>query len=235
MKNSFVACIGFAVLCASLHAADAESDKKALAAVNVYVGEWRGAGSNKGDAPKDAWAEDGEWAWDFSGGRAALVFKTEKGRYFSAGRLEPDDKAGAFKFTGTLPDGKAKEELSGEIDKEGDLVLTNASPAEGRPARLVISTVAKGKRLLMTYQKKRAKDYAPIAEVGMTRKGSGFGQQSDERECVITGGQGTIAVSFQGKTYWVCCGGCKQSFLDNPEKELAAYKKRKEEEKAAKK
>ena len=35
--------------------------------------------------------------------------------------------------------------------------------------------------------------YARLAEVGMTRKGSGFGKGTNYIECVVTGGTGTIA------------------------------------------
>jgi hypothetical protein len=213
-----------------------ENDKKLLAPVKGYVGSWKGGGSAKGDAAKESWTEELEWTWEFSGGRAVLAFTSAGGKYFSGGRLEPGEKAGTFNFTGTLPDKKTQQKFSGAIDKEGDLVLTDAGSADNRPARITLSLVAKGKRLLMTYQKKTGADrYAPVGEVGLTLKGSGFGKDVDQRECIITGGVGTITVSHKGQTYYVCCGGCRTSFLENPDKELAAYKKRKEEEKAAEK
>ncbi|MBI3832649.1 MAG: YHS domain-containing protein [Planctomycetes bacterium] len=52
---------------------------------------------------------------------------------------------------------------------------------------------------------------------------------------MVTGGLGTISVSYKGQSYYVCCGGCKQEFNDNPEKVLAEAKARKEKEKAEKK
>jgi hypothetical protein len=207
-----------------------EADKKALAPILQFVGGWRGSGLPK-DGNKDGWSEDSEWQYDLKGGHAALVFSAEKGKYYKAGRIEPGTAEKTFKFTGTLPDGK-KEELTGAIEKNGDLVFKNAAPAEGRPARVVFSIVAKGNRLLMDFEKKMSGDrYSMIAEVGYTRKGSNFGKQGDMRECIITGGVGKIAVSYKGQTYYVCCGGCKEAFEENPEKELAAYHKRKEEEK----
>jgi len=38
---------------------------------------------------------------------------------------------------------------------------------------------------------------------------------------------GTIAVSYAGTTYYVCCTGCRDAFNDNPAKILAEYKARK--------
>ena len=39
--------------------------------------------------------------------------------------------------------------------------------------------------------------------------------------CIVTEGRGTIQVSYKGKSYWVCCSGCKDLFNDNPEAILA--------------
>jgi YHS domain-containing protein len=41
----------------------------------------------------------------------------------------------------------------------------------------------------------------------------------------VTGGLGTIAVSYKGQTYYVCCGGCKDAFEADPEKYVKAIKK----------
>ena len=30
--------------------------------------------------------------------------------------------------------------------------------------------------------------------------------------CLVTGGRGTIEVKHEGKSYWVCCSGCKELF-----------------------
>jgi hypothetical protein len=207
-----------------------EDDKKALTPVKTYVGSWKGGPMMK-DGVKEGWVEEAEWSWEFKDGRAALVFKATNGHFYSAGKIAPGEAANSFVFTGTLPDGKASEELKGEVGKDG-LVLTNSNPGDGRPARITIDLIARGKRLDMLYQKKAGERYVPLAEVGLTRQGSGFGKESNGPECVITGGLGTIPVSYKGKTYYVCCGGCKTSFLENPEKELAAYEKRKAEEAA---
>ena len=42
-----------------------------------------------------------------------------------------------------------------------------------------------------------------------------------EKTCIISQGLGTIAVSYQGKTYWVCCSGCKAAFEDDPQRWIA--------------
>jgi YHS domain-containing protein len=39
--------------------------------------------------------------------------------------------------------------------------------------------------------------------------------------CIVTEGRGTIAVSNKGKTYHVCCSGCRDLFNESPEAILA--------------
>jgi YHS domain-containing protein len=43
---------------------------------------------------------------------------------------------------------------------------------------------------------------------------------------------GTIEVEYEGKTYFVCCGGCKDLFEEDPAGVLADYRERKAAEKA---
>jgi hypothetical protein len=66
-----------------------------------------------------------------------------------------------------------------------------------------------------------------MAEIGLTRAGSKLASgNTGERQCVVTGGLGTIKVSHDGKTYYVCCEGCKQAFDADPEGTLKAYRER---------
>jgi YHS domain-containing protein len=44
-------------------------------------------------------------------------------------------------------------------------------------------------------------------------------------ECIVSGGAATMPVSYKGTTYYVCCSGCRDEFLANPEKYIAAAKK----------
>src|SRR6478736_3694018 len=85
-------------------------------------------------------------------------------------------------------------------------------------ARISIRTVAEGDRLLILYERRvdGGDRFARIAEVGYTRVGSTFAKGSGQPECVVTGGLGTIKVTYQGKTYYVCCTGCRDMFDDDP-------------------
>jgi ribosomal protein L24E len=70
--------------------------------------------------------------------------------------------------------------------------------------------------------------------VSTQREGTSFAiNDSDygERTCIISQGLGTMSVSYKGKSYWVCCSGCKAAFEDDPETWIARAEKRAAEEK----
>jgi ribosomal protein L24E len=67
------------------------------------------------------------------------------------------------------------------------------------------------------------KDYL----VACTKEGESLGKREKKNECVVTGGLGTMAVSYKGETYYVCCSGCADAFKEDPEKYIAEYKARK--------
>jgi Archaeal TRASH domain len=56
------------------------------------------------------------------------------------------------------------------------------------------------------------KEGVPFADVGVL-----------ERECIVSGGLGTIAVSHEGKTYYVCCTGCRDEFRENAAKYVKEF------------
>ena len=56
-----------------------------------------------------------------------------------------------------------------------------------------------------------------LGEVGYTRERAAFAAAESYPLCVATEGRGTIQVSYKGKTYWVCCSGCRDLFNDDPE------------------
>lgn len=209
------------------------TDKKSLAPIQSFIGSWRGVGIPDRSKSDGAWGENATWAWSFDGGRAAIVFDVTDGPIYKAGRITPAEKTGTFTFTGTLPDGKTTEIFTGTINAEGLLIFTTDKPAKDRPAEITLRTVAKGARLIVLYRKPAptgGKDLVKLAEVGYTRKGSGFGVSQKDNECIVTGGEGEIKVEHKGKTYYVCCTGCLIEFKEDPEKVLAEFKLRKEEE-----
>ena len=212
------------------------SQKGELAKLQQLVGSWRGVGQTQRGSNKGSWIESADWAWKFSDKSAALSVQIADGKYFSTAELRPGEKTGTYELTAKTADGKGTVVYAGEIDKEDRLTLTAKGAPPGMPTRVGIRVIAEGARLLVLLEGPSTigEGYARLAEVGYTRKGSNFGKGSTGPECVVTGGFGSIEVSYKGQKYYVCCTGCRDYFNDNPEEVLAEYKARKEEEKAKK-
>jgi YHS domain-containing protein len=210
-----------------------EAAKKKLAPLQAFVGEWRGTGQRERGKTAGSWLEKSSWSWKFGEKSAALAFTSKDAKFLTTGALTPGEADAAYQLTITAPDGKTTATFSGKLD-EDKLMLDAAEPVEGLPARISLRLVAEGKRMVALYESKSPTSdrYFRLAEVGYTRVGSGFGQGSQGPECIVTGGEASIAVSYEGKTYYVCCTGCKDYFDEDPKRAIEEYFARKAEEKA---
>ncbi len=226
------------------------ADKKVLTAFQAYVGEWKGVGLPRRGSSQGAWTEEAQWAWRFTDKHAELAAAISNGHFYSALRLQPGEKSGQFRLIATaadggsaaLPDGhsvadqpstaKVDEQFAGTAETDGKLVLTAVGETKpDRPARVTIRVVADGDRLVVLYERRVGQQFARLAEVGYTCKGSSFAiAGGDPHECIVTGGHGTIAVEYKGNTYYFCCTGCRDLFKQDPEGVLAEYRQRKAQE-----
>lgn len=225
---------------------------------NVLVGQWRGVGQVRRGSTKGAWQVQGEWKWRFDAGPQAsqpdpkapqsaskgsttnrqLEYSAKNGKYIRSANLLASDQGPQLKIDGEVfaLEAKANAAKSSEpfdlLSKP--MVFAAARPLENGLARVTVRMVARGDRLLMRLETKRPSGrFALLGEVGFTRVGSKFGQGGSYVECVVTGGLGTIPVKHDGKTYYVCCTGCKEYFEADPEGVLAEYRARQAEEKNA--
>jgi hypothetical protein len=206
--------------------------KAKLARLQTLVGQWRGVAQPQRGSTKGAWVEQAEWAWKFDKGQAKLVASIGAGKVFKSLGLEPTDNADEFAIEAEPAEGESLRYV-GKLDDSGKLVAVVEESRAELPARITLRTVAGGDRLLVLYEKKSgtSDQLVRLAEVGYTRKGSSFGEGSGGPECVVTGGFGSIEVTYNGQKYYVCCTGCRDYFNEKPEEVLAEYAARKAEEK----
>jgi hypothetical protein len=204
------------------------SPKDALQPFNVLVGSWKGSGAPEGtkdERAAGAWTETISWGWKFKGDDAWLAVEFDKGKHFTRGELRytPDkdkkDKADPrFTLTLVAPD-KSTVTYVGTL-KDKVLTLDRTGGPADEQQRLVISLLHHN-RYLYRFETRPAGTTVAFTkhyQVGATKEGVPFADVPKGPECIVSGGLGTIRVTYQGKDYWVCCSGCRDEFKSDPEK-----------------
>lgn len=222
--------LGATASCAEESRPTGPSDKQALSSLQAFIGQWRGVGQPKRGSTQGAWIEEPVWQWHFAKDGTSVRLSSPKSKILVSCEIRPGDSKGRFQLAARKDGSDEQECYQGEFDKDGKLVFVAKSPAKGFPARISLRLVAENKRMVVLYERKFSSDrYFRLAEVGLTRKDSGFGKGASFVECVVTGGAGTIPVTYKGKTYYVCCTGCRDYFNEDPAAVLAEYRQRKQE------
>ena len=213
--------------------------KAALTQFQDLVGGWNGTGQPKRGSATGAWREKAEWRWKFDGDQAALEYAVEEGKLLKSALLSFDPAKKTFRLHSVEPIDDTNETIQRDYDGamvDKKLVLESAGKGELDGQRITITRLNEKRTLVLFERKAESQNfYSRIAEVGYTREGTRLAD-SDQTgpECVVTGGVGTIKVTYKGETYWVCCTGCRDAFNDDPERVLADYKKNLAERKTKK-
>lgn len=215
-----------------LSKADKLKAKKALQDVQEYIGQWNVEGVQKNAGKTEAWKEKVEWSWKFDKedkDSAWLVLKIEKGKHFSGGTMKYLPAKKKYELTLTPVDTTLPPRVfEGDLAR-GTFTFTRKDETTGDVYRFKMNTAAEGIRILAQLEK-QDKGRGPFTEVFKqtgTKEGESFAGGAKKPECIVTGGAGTIAVSFGGKTYYVCCSGCRDEFNANPAKFVAEAAKKK--------
>jgi YHS domain-containing protein len=209
-------------------------DQEALKAYAPLVGSWRGTGQVERGRARGAWTESAIWSWKLSASSAALELTVTKGKHLKSGLLRPGREPGTFVFEVTLAD-DSKRTFTGKPKGSGEskpLVLSADAKAPAEGLRRVTLTPLHDTRLLVLLETEDPERHTfnRLGEVGYTREGIAFAAGESYPLCIVTEGRGTTPVTYKGKTYWVCCSGCRDLFNDDPEgvlSEAAAREKAK--------
>ena len=227
-----------ALLVASFVALDAAADpaarspREALQPFNLLVGSWRGAGIPEGTREERQighWTETIDCEWQFKGNDAWLTVRFDKGKHFAKGELRwlPDNDQ--FRFAVDTADKKTVTFTGALKDKQLTLERTDADRKETQ--RLTFSLLHPNRVLYRYDVKPEGKTFfTKLYQVGATKEGVPFAEiGAPEKECVVSGGTGTTSVTYMGKTYYVCCSGCRDEFKENPAKYVAEFEKKRAE------
>lgn len=202
-----------------------EQAKEALQELNEFIGKWDGNGGPPITNPKpgEIWEETMDWSWKFNReGDSWIVFSTEGGKILPNGELRYLPEEEVYQLIVTDSDDNQRV-FEGEFDR-GRLELVYEDPDTSDKQRLILSTNNDGARLVYEYavQTKGRGLFKRMYMVQHSKEGESLAA-NNKRECVVTGGLGTIAVSHNGKTYYVCCSGCAEAFREDPEGIIREY------------
>jgi YHS domain-containing protein len=205
------------------------ADQAALKPYGSLVGGWRrGVGQVERGRTKGSWIEDADWAWKLTPDSAALEGKFTRGKYLRSLLIRPGNEPNTFVADAVLADGSMRT-FTGKGEAQKPLVLTADAPGEGL-RRITISPLHDTRLVvLLEAQEPASKRYYRLGEVGYTREGVSFAVGESGPVCIVTEGRGSIAINYKGKTYYVCCSGCKDLFNENPEAILAEAAERQKE------
>lgn len=205
--------------------------KEALRPFNGLVGSWRGSGAPEGtreERAAGAWSETAEWVWQFKDKDAWLAVTFDKGKHFTKGELRftPDTAAAKntpgpkYTLTLTAPDKSAATFAGTFREKDKVLTLDRTDGPAGEEQRLVFSLLHHNRHLyrLETRPAGTTVAFTKLWQVGATKEGVAFADVPMGPECIVSGGLGTIKVSYKGTDYRVCCSGCRDAFKEDPEK-----------------
>jgi YHS domain-containing protein len=214
----------------AIGADDKSGAKEALKELQEFIGSWKGTGGpdKPRPTPRDpVWNENISWAWRFKGDDAWLHMGVKDGKLFKSAELRFLPKKMLYQLAATDKDGK-KLVFEGKLERE-TLKLERINPDTKATEQITMNTAAEGDRFIYRVAHKNEgttlwrRDYL----IAFTREGVSLGKVDKKNECVVSGGLGTIAVSYKGETYYVCCSGCADAFKEDPEKYINEFKAKK--------
>ncbi|MFL5341945.1 MAG: TRASH domain-containing protein [Gemmataceae bacterium] len=224
-----LALVALAVVFAVAAEPTKEKPREALKPFNDLVGSWKGTGVPEGtreERQRGFWSETIAWEWQFKGDDAWMKATIKDGKYFTQAELRPLAAANRFRLTVETPE-KQSLTFEGEL-QDRKLTLDRSDDKTKETQRITIRLLHSNRYTYQYDVKPEGKSlFVKKYQVGATKEGEPFAAGGSGPECVISGGLGTIAVKFKDKTYYVCCTGCRDEFLSNPEKYVKEFEERK--------
>lgn len=209
-----------------------------LQPLQILLGQWRGTTRREYENFKAV--DVHEWVWDLRSDPAqpALTIQSDKSPYIRTGRLTWDTEQNRYAMTVSDPAGTMRRftgdfsepvhEIVGSDDKLHRVFRLELNQVEsGDSSELLQLAFAQqeNNRYLLEVGKRRGKaDFARFDTVSTQREGTSFAVSDSgyaEKTCIISEGLGTMEVTWKGRSYWVCCTGCKAAFEEDPETWIA--------------
>jgi hypothetical protein len=228
---AFVAVLGLAAaLDATQPETKAKSPREALQAFSDLIGDWKCTGTPVGtreEIQKNFWTEKMSWEWQFKDKDAWLKIAFEKGKHFSGGELRyvPDKDHYTLTLTTVKKD---KVTYVGTIEMRDQTKIVTFDRDADKETQRFVFRLLHDNVFRYTYEVKAEGRplFAKKWSVGAIKDGQAFAAGTGKPECIVSGGTGTSPVMYMGKTYYVCCSGCRDEFNASPAKYVKEFEEK---------
>jgi YHS domain-containing protein len=206
-------------------AAAKKTSREALQAFQDLIGSWKGTGTPAGSREvrdRGFWQETISWQWQFKGKDSWLRADLDKGKHYTKLELHYLPDSDGYKLDATTPD-KQTHTYTGKLDAKR--LTLERSDAKTKEVHRLVFSLLHSNRYLYRAEKRQAEhtSFSQVYQVGCTKQGVAFATEDKGPECIVSGGKGTMAVTYKGKTYYVCCSGCRDAFKEEPEKYIKEF------------
>jgi hypothetical protein len=202
-----------------------------LAAFEPFVGAWKGMGIPAADRLK-GWRESHNWAWRFERGRpVGLSWSLDANKILSAVQIDPDPvHKGRYLLTGKNAEGR-QIRYAGSMDAAGRVFTFERADEsrvqDGIQERIVIRMQASGARYTVWHETRSSgsSGWKRAIDVNLGRPEDALAAREADQgpKCIVTGGSASMTVSVAGRSLPICCTGCRDEVLADPEKYLRKF------------
>ena len=211
-----------------------------LQPLQILLGQWRGTTRREYENFKAV--DNHEWVWDLrtDAKNPALTINSDKSPYLKQGRLSWNVDDQKFTLTATDTAGTKREfvgvftdpvhEIVGSDDKLHKVFrlefnqVDKSTQSSGEMWQLSFEQQENNRYLLEVAKRRGSAAFARYDTVSTQREGTSFALSDTdyaEKTCIISEGLGTTEIVYKGRSYWVCCSGCKAAFDEDPETWIA--------------
>jgi hypothetical protein len=234
MKQSLIVLCLFLSCAASARADEAKrTPRQALKLLQDLIGSWRCTGAPAGTREqqlKGFWQEEIAWQWQFKGADAWLRGDIDKGKWYTRLELHYLPAKDLYQLKAVTVD-KEEQTFEGKLEKRR--LTLHRDDAKTKQSQQLVLSLLHFNRYLLRFDARRPDStvFSQVYQVGATKNGVAFAGDDDKPECIVSGGLGTMPIMYKGKTYYVCCTGCRDAFKEDPEKYIKEFEESKKKKK----
>ena len=193
--------------------------QQALERFNPLIGSWKATGYPKGNRRAPGfWTEMIDIAWRFKDEQPSIRLTFNDGKYFQQVDLRYNPKFARYELDTIDAEGKHTTLRADSFAEIETLSFREEKRTTSR-SQLLIKLLHDNRFLFWSESRSNASaSYRKDYTLGATKQGVAFANVPKGNVCIVTDGEAKTSVQYMGKTYYVCCSGCKAVFEEDPEK-----------------